>query len=786
MTMTRMTRLALSGQRRLKFRHFRSVTSAATSLSSAQPLFRHHHQQGGDSSSWLTASAVAAASLGLATLGLWHEKKGTQCEANPMLNPGSNASTGTETTTTPMATSAGLLGEDSLASTVLNGAGSSNFLLKRRSGQRRSTKFQVLKGLEVKEEGEKIRLAKFVRELHELAQEQQKEVQERSLVQLVRRCSTATLLRETLSVHGMNLNRLTQSEAHRLVQGLQREELLDKESLTMLIEQAIDVLKKEDTLIDLRSTKSNHKQVIVVGDLHGSLKCLRRVSDIVGDMGDPEKVVVFAGDFVDRGENSLEVFFTLLLYKLVYPKNVILLRGNHEDSMIASVYGFCDEIRDKYGPRRGANIFKSMSDLFAALPVCAVTDTSFIVHGGLPSDNFSLSQVAEITPDERCKLHTVMESRNEHEKLLEGLIWSDPSDFDGVAENARGCGIEFGPDVVKDFLDRHNLQYIVRGHEPAEMGTQVMHCDDDKAVITVFSTANYPNGEGDNLGAVVSLDQEGNASAIDFHYDGSINQEDPEKVLQSILIEKRNELVSAFSAIQQQSNGTVTPQQWSQVMNDTLQIPDIPWADLQSRLAPTTAPNAIDWRHHLDRVAPCVSNALDGDQVTILSSNPEQVKNMFQLFDADGSGSIDRQEFYLGIEMLNKRLLPSDKQITDHDALFDALDLDGNGEIDIAELNQGMAQSAAFTSISSSLDDKQVSNLKEHSEMLLVVFKFLDTDGSGSIDRCEFRTGINLLNKRLPKGSQFDDADKLFDALDSDGSGDIDITEFNQVFSQLK
>lgn len=651
----------------------------------------------------------------------------------------------------------------------------------------KNTRFQVMKGLEVKEEGEKVRLAKFLRELHELANESATEEKKRTVTKLNRRYSTRAL-KATLSLDSTNLKTLTPEQARELVAGLSKEELLDKKSLIRLVHRCVEVLKEEDTLVDLRSASAGadankKKRLTVVGDLHGSLKCLQRVLDIVGDLGDTDNQVVFCGDFVDRGDNSLEVFFTLLLFKLVYPKNIILLRGNHEDTMIASVYGFCDEIQHKYGQRRGDQIFKAISELFAALPIAAVTDNSFIVHGGLPHDHFSLDQIAAITPKERSKMFTVMENGCEKELLLESLMWSDPSIFDGIAENPRGCGIEFGPDVAKDFLDREGLTYILRGHEPAENGTQVLDCGDGKAVVTVFSNANYPNGDGVNLGAVVQVDGEGNAQSVEFSYAGrkSTTEADAEKVLQSIIVDNRNSLIRAFETVQK--GNKVTPQQWIKVMESTLMIPDVPWHRLQPTMAPTAFDTmVIDWRYHLDRVAPVLSNSLNTEQMDILTANKEQVRRVFELLDADGSGAIDKNEFILGVDMLNKKLLPPDARIGDAESLFNALDLDGNGEIDIQEFNMGMASSAAIQHLSSTLDEKQVDILRKNSDMLLAVFKFLDTDGSGSIDRSEFRTGIKLLNKRLPEASQFKDSDELFNALDSDGSGDIDIAEFNQVF----
>ena len=64
--------------------------------------------------------------------------------------------------------------------------------------------------------------------------------------------------------------------------------------------------------------------------------------------------------------------------------------------------------------------------------------------------------------------------------------------------------------------------------------------------------------------------------------------------------------------------------------------------------------------------------------------------------------------------------------------------------------------------------------MMEHSGDAEAMFRLLDTDGGGSLDRLECSTGLYRLGVWLrPKELQ-----ALLDNLDTDGGGDIDIAEF--------
>jgi len=88
--------------------------------------------------------------------------------------------------------------------------------------------------------------------------------------------------------------------------------------------------------------------------------------------------------------------------------------------------------------------------------------------------------------------------------LLCDLLWSDPEpNGKGWEVSARGVSYTFGPDVLAEFLAKHDLDLICRAHQVVEDGYEFQA---GRRLVTLFSAPNYC-GEFDNAGAIMYVNE---------------------------------------------------------------------------------------------------------------------------------------------------------------------------------------------------------------------------------------------------------------------------------------
>lgn len=220
---------------------------------------------------------------------------------------------------------------------------------------------------------------------------------------------------------------------------------------------------------------SPEERLIVVGDIHGDLESFNAIRELFIPGKD---ILVFLGDYADRGTNSVEVIEGVQELFRSYPQSIISLKGNHEKFTPEGKPTFspCTLIREveiKRGNWR--SYFEELRKNFLDnLYLSSIIHKKVLfVHGGISR-----------------KIKGEEDLVNPDRLIEENILWADPYEIMGEYGNPRGAGVLFGPDISEEVTKRLNVKYIIRSHEPrkAPRGPFIEH---EGRVVTIGSTNVY-------------------------------------------------------------------------------------------------------------------------------------------------------------------------------------------------------------------------------------------------------------------------------------------------------
>ncbi|XP_075881902.1 serine/threonine-protein phosphatase with EF-hands 2 isoform X2 [Nelusetta ayraudi] len=540
-----------------------------------------------------------------------------------------------------------------------------------------------------------------------------------------------------------------------------------------------------------RISTCQSKEITICGDLHGQMEDLLLIFYKNG-MPSLEKPYLFNGDFVDRGKDSIEILIILFAFLLVYPSDVYLNRGNHEDHIVNLRYGFTKEVLTKY-KMHGKRILKLLQKIFSWLPLATVIDQRVLVlHGGI-SDVTDLgllarldrhNYVSALRPPKRRRIQASTgtsidsdvdeeiwsqnklfqrrtsltfpkpigtrdsfhnrslqdfsnriklsvedeldsqrrkqsiynwsgtekevqarsppqssdslnnDTLNDEWKQILDLLWSDPMTQDGCVPNeVRGGGCYWGPDVTEDFLNRHNLQLIIRSHECKQEGYEFCH---NRKVLTLFSASNYYD-VGSNRGAYVKLgpdlvpyvvQYQASSMTRELSVRQSVGRTERSalKVLREQLFAHKSDLIGAFKKLDRNSTGLVSVNEWASAVESVMHL-GLPWRMLRSQLATVrTSDGMINYHDWFNEIAISGTNTdhIDQSLLETLYRHRSTLETIFRIVDTDNSGFISIEDFRQTWKLLSVYLK---MEITD-EAISDlAITIDSNqdGSIDIDE-----------------------------------------------------------------------------------------------------
>jgi len=262
------------------------------------------------------------------------------------------------------------------------------------------------------------------------------------------------------------------------------------QEFVQLSDNVVELLKKEsgrlgNLIITGKMVEApSWGEATVIGDIHGDLETL---AQILKDCSFAKKFslgenpfLIFLGDYGDRGALSPEIYYVVLKLKEIYPKNVVLMRGNHEgpEDILASPHDLPTHLRRKFGGD-WSKAYAKLRELFSELCNGVLVAQRYVMlHGGIPSQAKSVEDLA------------YAHEKHPRETHLEEILWSDPEEgLTGTYPSPRGAGRLFGQDVTNNFLRMLNVKVLIRGHEPSEEGYKINH---NGRVLTLFSRKGEP------------------------------------------------------------------------------------------------------------------------------------------------------------------------------------------------------------------------------------------------------------------------------------------------------
>lgn len=226
-----------------------------------------------------------------------------------------------------------------------------------------------------------------------------------------------------------------------------------------LLERFSHVCTRQGRLVEL----SSGGRAVFVGDTHGDLEASQTV---IARYLDEQTILVFLGDYVDRGPHSLENLLFLVEQKLKHPKNIFLLQGNHEGWKYGE-FSPADFWEGLAGERRAR-----FAETLALLPLVVSTPNGVLAtHGGVP-DVHALNEINHI------ELGSAQ---------WRAITWGDWQEVPGYYLGDWGGRPQYGEAYFRELMRRLNKKILIRGHQP-----QAPRYLFGRRCLTLFTSSAYP------------------------------------------------------------------------------------------------------------------------------------------------------------------------------------------------------------------------------------------------------------------------------------------------------
>lgn len=250
----------------------------------------------------------------------------------------------------------------------------------------------------------------------------------------------------------------------------------------------------------------------VFGDIHSDslsvTKFLEKIKFVDRALKGEKICLIFLGDYVDRGRGPFKTIECMLLLKYIFPKNIFLIRGNHDGGMLIS--------EDEYKLCVGRNDGTTDEDYFTALTfnelkakrmslglledyhkffnsLCTVAfvknedDVVMCVHGGFPRPQNHRYDFIEKLSD--LSDETILDSIGR--TIVHNMLWSDPAENLDM-KRPDGGRFYFYEHEFHEFLKKFSVSKVIRSHEAFSEGYKEFF---QGRLISIFSSGDVPTLE---------------------------------------------------------------------------------------------------------------------------------------------------------------------------------------------------------------------------------------------------------------------------------------------------
>ena len=504
----------------------------------------------------------------------------------------------------------------------------------------------------------------------------------------------------------------SQDEFKDLLKSFKNSDILHAKYALMILNKGSSVLKKLKNLNQIQCFDSKDTpdvKVNVIGDLHGQFIDLYTIFENFG-LPSTSNIYLFNGDFVDRGPQQCEVFFSLLYAVVLYKdsKCFFLNRGNHEDYGCSVRFGFKEEIMNKYVLYSKA-ILKKCREVFTRLPIGSIVNQEtkadsppfkvLVVHGGISQDTdldvLSTMDRTRFDSIDGSVDSTLSEKEKKQKIQLQDLLWSDPQSNNGCVFNSqRHIAKKFGPDTTEMILKKFDLALLIRSHECKNNGYEFQH---NNKCLTVFSASNYCGGS--NKAAICVLKPYKKLEIKQFVAPGYENERNNERIelfekkairnLKRLLYANRVEIMKKFNEYDKKNTGYLSLNDWSEALTKSMGIANIPWVRYKDMLVTYDEKKSlVKYETSFENCDILYTFSTESKDINhALARYKDTLVALFNLIDDNHSGTINLVEFANACKIIftERNEAISDNAIK---SMIEAMDSNKDGKIDLTEFQQ--------------------------------------------------------------------------------------------------